>query len=183
VGNISQGILNGRIRRQRPTTSGDLSFPGVDAQKIEDLFADVLIRRHKRKKTYIISGKIRANVVLTCIFTGLNFTFPVDKSFKTVVREAPKDDVELTKHRTIEASEEDDGDDWFDDVIEDGLCDVGEIVSQYLLLELPVPAISSEGLKRGKDMGIVDTLDEETSRDMAMTADEDGFTHDRQPPD
>jgi len=162
----------------------------LNAKFINRLNATILIRpkKHPRDVRYIVSGKISAEVVLNCVITGEDYILNVGKHFSSVIKIVEEKDDE-DGHRDDDDDDEfeldgseidvEDNENWYDDVSDDWTCDVGEIVSQYLMLEMPIPSISEAGRLKAKESGFLEELDEDQARDIALeqATDIDRFRH------
>lgn len=100
---------------------------------LSNLKGTVNIRRISGSDMIKIDGKISADVVQACVVSLQDVHGRVDSTFDTYFTQnagTPRDEIEFTLEDDLEAAE----------IVVNGMIDMGEVVAQYLSLELdPYP--------------------------------------------
>ena len=108
-----------------------------DLRELSNLKADLRIRRVEGGDVVRLEGKITADVVQTCVVSLQDVYAHIDGEFDTFLAEQPK---HAAKKFGDEADLGIDDDDSAPEIIAHGQLDLGEIVAQYLSVELdPYP--------------------------------------------
>lgn len=106
----------------------------LDLRELENLKADLNIRRVSGGSILRVSGRIQADVVQTCVVSLRDVPGVVDATFETFFTQDPENDLHA-KELSFTAEEEDSP-----EMLANGMIDLGEVVTQYLSLNLdPYP--------------------------------------------
>lgn len=106
----------------------------LDLRELENLKADLTVRRVSGGSVLRVAGRIQADVVQSCVISLRDVPAVVDATFETFfTQDAPAED--MAKELSFTAEDEDSP-----EMIVNGMIDLGEVVTQYLSLNLdPYP--------------------------------------------
>lgn len=132
-----EGIVPDKLREETITATADECAElaaRLDVRELENLRADLTIRRVSGGSVLRVSGRIQADVVQACVVSLRDVPSVVDATFETFFTQ----DNEAESHAkelSFTAEDEDSP-----EMVMNGMIDLGEVVTQYLSLNLdPYP--------------------------------------------
>lgn len=133
-----EGIVPDKPREENVTATPaecEALAKRLELRELESLSADLTIRRVSGGSVLRIAGRIKAEVVQSCVVSLQDVPASVDAAFETFFRQDAGGDHLQAKELSFTAEDED-----APEMIENGVIDLGELVTQYLSLNLePYP--------------------------------------------
>ncbi len=132
-----EGIVPDKLREETVTATPEecaALAARLDLRELENLKADLSIRRVSGGSILRVSGRIQADVVQSCVISLRDVPAVVDATFETFFTQDAQTDAQ-GKELSFTAEDEDSP-----EMLVNGMIDLGEVVTQYLSLNLdPYP--------------------------------------------
>ncbi len=132
-----EGIVPDKLREESVTATPDecaALAARLDLREMDSLKADLTIRRVSGGSILRVAGRIQASVVQTCVVSLRDVPAVVDATFETFFTQDAEAESQA-KELSFTAEDEDSP-----EMVANGMIDLGEVVTQYLSLNLnPYP--------------------------------------------
>lgn len=132
-----EGIIPDKLREEKVVATPEECVAlaaRLDLRELENLRADLQIRRVSGGSVLRVAGRIRADVVQSCVISLRDVPAEIDAPFETFFTQDQEAEGQ-GKELSFTAEDEDSP-----EMIVNGMIDLGEVVTQYLSLQLnPYP--------------------------------------------